>query len=211
MSRGVMHWRLCSRDSGGARGVAWRRLQQRQDVRRRRSLQAPHSEGFPGHPLLCCHSTVYRSCLFGLSVPILTVCSMGHVMFTAGGTAYSRCLVTALWNGRMNELPMGTERRGHGHSRDIRHWALSIGGLWVDKLHAFTVALLLEGHGHTLGPLHTTQDGFADLGAQVTFWKMLGGVRNGSHPLPDGGIPRKRHPEMAEWMTGELSRSDLRV
>ena len=39
-----------------------------------------------------------------------------------------------------------------------------------------------------------TPDGFADLGGQVTFRKMLGDVRTGSRPSADGGIPRKTAP-----------------
>lgn len=39
-----------------------------------------------------------------------------------------------------------------------------------------------------------TWDGFADLGGQVTFRKVLGDVRTGSRPSADGGIPRKTAP-----------------
>lgn len=94
---------------------------------------------------------------------------------------------------------MGVGRRGRLRSRDIRHWALSILGPWVDELHTVPAAWLsLGGHGHALDPSHSTAHAFADLGAQVPFRKTLEGVRTGSRPLPDGGIPRKQYAETVE-------------
>lgn len=87
---------------------------------------------------------------------------------------------------------MGMGRRGCLPSSDMRHWALSIVGLWVDEPHAFPAAW------HALGPSHRASHAFADLGAQVPFRKTLEGVRTGARPSPDGGIPRKQHTETAE-------------
>lgn len=93
---------------------------------------------------------------------------------------------------------MGMEKRGCLHSSDVRHWAVSIWGLWMDEPHAFSASWLLwEAPGMHVA-LCAVPHTDADLGGQVTFRKTLQGDRTGSHPSPDGGIPREQHPEMAE-------------
>ena len=83
------------------------------------------------------------------------------------------------------------------YSSAISHWAPSFWGPWVD---VYCSPALLGGTRACTWhlPQGATQGGFADLGGQVTFRKTLEGVRTGSHPSADGGIPEKRHPEMAE-------------
>lgn len=61
----------------------------------------------------------------------------------------------------------------------------------------FCVPAPLGGHGRARGPC-TVPPTDADLGVQVTLRKVLEGVGTGPCPSPDGGIPRTRHPGVAE-------------
>lgn len=38
---------------------------------------------------------------------------------------------------------MGMEKRGCLHSSDVRHWAVSVWGLWMDEPHTFPASWLL--------------------------------------------------------------------